>query len=113
MPHKDEAVRKAYMQEHYRNNKDVYNRTSKASLQKRQAVVNELKESSPCADCGVYYPHYVMDYDHLGDKVGNVSLLVKTASLQRVLDEIAKCDLVCSNCHRARTFLRASGEDAS
>ena len=26
-----------------------------------------------------------------------------------ILEEIAKCDVVCSNCHRARTYFRRSG----
>ena len=27
-------------------------------------ILNELKSSTPCYDCGVKYPHYVMDFDH-------------------------------------------------
>ena len=29
-----------------------------------------------------------------------------TATMEDVLDEIAKCDVVCANCHRRRTALR-------
>jgi hypothetical protein len=66
-----------------------------------------MKEENPCVDCGQHYPFYVMQYDHTGDdKVMDVNRLTKQASWVRVLAEIAKCDLVCANCHAARTFLR-------
>lgn len=51
-----------------------------------------------------------MDLDHVsGTKYKDVSSMT-TYSWERVLAEIQKCDLVCSNCHRARTYLRSVGE---
>lgn len=49
-----------------------------------------------------------MDFDHVrGEKFANVSKMVNTCEkLSRIEDEIAKCDLVCSNCHRIRTEKR-------
>jgi hypothetical protein len=49
-----------------------------------------------------------MDFDHVrGEKVANVSVLVAGgASRRRVLAEIAKCEVVCANCHRERTHGR-------
>ncbi len=68
-----------------------------------RALLIELK-SVPCADCGIRYPHYVMDFDHVrGVKAGNVSLM-KAEGQAKLLAEVAKCDVVCSNCHRERTF---------
>ena len=65
-----------------------------------------LKEASPCADCGRSYPAYVMDFDHVrGTKSVGISLMF-SYSWQTILAEIAKCDLVCANCHRIRTFER-------
>lgn len=73
---------------------------------RRREWLNALK-SGPCADCGQTFPPVCMDFDHLGDdKTQIVSRLVyANASKATVLAEIAKCDLVCSNCHRIRTFL--------
>jgi hypothetical protein len=66
----------------------------------------ELK-SQPCTDCGVRYPHYVMDFDHVrGEKVAGLSDLLKVGDLARVKAEVLKCELVCSNCHRQRTWDR-------
>lgn len=77
-----------------------------AHREKNYDFVKRYKESNPCKDCGVRYPHYVVDLDHVrGDKKYNVSKMT-TYSKARILEEIAKCDVVCSNCHRARTHAR-------
>lgn len=70
--------------------------------------VAEIKEASPCMDCGVSYPHYVMDFDHVrGSKVRDLSTMCsRGTSKDKLMEEIAKCDLVCANCHRIRTFTR-------
>lgn len=69
--------------------------------------VREYKESNPCTDCGTHYPYWVMEFDHLGDKVFNIGDFRRfTTSLSRVKAEIQKCELVCSNCHRHRTYMR-------
>jgi len=51
-----------------------------------------------------------MDFDHVrGDKEFTVSKAVQRAyalTLSRVRAEIAKCDVVCANCHRIRTERR-------
>jgi hypothetical protein len=48
-----------------------------------------------------------MDLDHVrGRKEFKVSEVVQKAysiSLERLQAEIAKCDVVCANCHRVRT----------
>ena len=60
-------------------------------------------------DCGIKYPPYVMDFDHLGDKEFVISKGVSMHSPIKLLKEIAKCDVVCSNCHRLRTYNRRIG----
>lgn len=80
-------------------------RTRKARKTKRN-YINKLKDR-PCADCGVKHPHYVMDFDHRieGDKIVDVAQAVqKNWSLERIKKEVAKCDIVCANCHRIRTY---------
>jgi hypothetical protein len=67
-----------------------------------------LKEQRPCADCGVCFPAAAMQWDHLPgtQKVADVSNLVRRLCKSRVLEEIAKCELVCANCHAVRTVSR-------
>lgn len=66
------------------------------------------KESNPCADCGHKFHFAAMDFDHLPGtvKLGGVGSLVQKESWAVVEREIAKCELVCSNCHRVRTYDR-------
>ena len=42
--------------------------------------------------------------DHVGDdKSFNVSRMSRLGSKRKIDEEIAKCEVVCSNCHRERT----------
>jgi hypothetical protein len=71
------------------------------------ANLRDLKTKTPCVDCGINYPYYVMDFDHVrGQKHANVMELVSTLSKKKIDEEIAKCEIVCSNCHRIRTHMR-------
>lgn len=61
----------------------------------------------PCADCGLKYPPYVMDFDHVrGVKSFNISAKGRVCSMEKLMEEVSKCEIVCSNCHRIRTAKR-------
>jgi hypothetical protein len=49
-----------------------------------------------------------MDFDHRDPsaKGYTVSRMLLRASTEEILREAAKCDVVCANCHRMRTYLR-------
>jgi hypothetical protein len=66
-------------------------------------------KARPCVDCGVQYPFYIMEFDHVrGSKKNTVFTLWN--NLNAMLEELAKCDVVCSNCHAARTYFRRMQE---
>ena len=68
-----------------------------------RALVDSAKDV-PCMDCGVRYPPYVMDFDHRDPSVKFLGVGMMThRSPAKIIEEIAKCDVVCSNCHRIRT----------
>ncbi len=113
MPYRDIEDEREYQRQHYLRNQKLYKDRARISRIKtraeRREYVKNLKESSPCMDCGVYYPYYVMDFDHRGlDKEEAVARLVNSGGMKKLLAEIEKCDLVCSNCHRERTQARLS-----
>lgn len=63
----------------------------------------------PCADCGGTFHPFVMDFDHREGEAKrfNISAAVPLGlSLESVAEEAAKCDVICSNCHRMRTLRR-------
>ena len=111
MPYKDPDKQKQAQHEWYLKNKDLtierFRKSKPLYKERNKRFIRELKESQPCKDCAKKFPWYVMDYDHLRDKRLNLSHMCGRAySLDAIKDEIAKCDLVCSNCHRERTYLR-------
>jgi hypothetical protein len=81
-------------------------RDAHATITERTAYLIEFFRTRPCADCGQSDP-LVLEFDHLGPKNFNVAAGLRDRNWQSVLDEIAICDVVCANCHRRRTALRA------
>lgn len=69
----------------------------------KRRYVQKLK-ANPCMDCGGTFPACCMEFDHVrGTKIYIVSAMVgQSWSMQKLKEEIAKCDLVCANCHRIR-----------
>lgn len=58
-------------------------------------------------DCKVSYPYFVLDFDHREDKEFDLHKASRLGrSIANLKKEIAKCDIVCANCHRVRTFTR-------
>jgi hypothetical protein len=49
-----------------------------------------------------------MDFDHrdASTKKQQVTRMIGRAGLATILAEVAKCDIVCANCHRLRTYNR-------
>ena len=88
---------------------------NKTNRKRRRDRLIALKRGKPCVDCNEVYPHYVMDFDHVrGEKLKNLSKLVNSTYTWRLVEsEIEKCDLVCSNCHRIRTWNRLVGASSN
>src|SRR6476661_3498495 len=76
-------------------------------------ILDQLR-SVACADCGGTFPQCAMDFDHRDPttKTRSVTRMISRASIERILVEVAKCDIVCANCHRLRTFERRAKQTA-
>lgn len=75
-----------------------------AKKEPKLAILREAK-SKPCADCGKTYPICVMDFHHLDPskkeiKVGEAA--GTNISMEKFLEELSKCVILCANCHRLR-----------
>lgn len=68
-----------------------------------RALVDEAKDR-PCADCGGTWPARVMHLHHVEPttKRGGVSTMVSRATRAAIEVEIAKCIVLCANCHAIR-----------
>lgn len=59
----------------------------------------------PCRDCGERFDPVCMDFDHRPDEIKLFQLGDLSVGRARLAAEIAKCDIVCANCHRYRTYV--------
>lgn len=108
---KNKENQKRLWREHYTRNRQKYIDKSRAYRNSVRDFVREYKNSRPCVDCGVQYPYYVMDFDHTGDdKLFNIANKINSLSTDSIKKEIAKCELVCGNCHRERTHQRLNNK---
>ena len=112
MPYKDIDKQRAAVRDHYRRNKAYYLAKNIRNRNINKDLLDKFKDK-PCMDCGVKYPPYVMDFDHKKDKLFNISgKVLGGMSFKKLLLEIEKCDLVCANCHRIRTYNRTYASEA-
>jgi hypothetical protein len=91
---------------------DEYEEKIKTAVRDRRQVarkfLTEYKKGKACIDCKMGYPYYILQFDHVrGTKVANLSDLARVATMEEVIEEVAKCDLVCGNCHAHRSYMRS------
>lgn len=105
---KDDPRNKEAKLRHYYKNKQQYLDNNKKKRETMARFTNAVK-SYPCVDCGANYPPYVMQFDHLQQfqKEGTICAIKRNGSWNKLIQEIMKCDLVCSNCHAERTHKRS------
>lgn len=82
----------------YRAGRAAY---AKARKDRRKYWINKYKEAKGCSMCDFRGPGYCYDWHHVGVgkdfEINSGQLLF---SLKRLFNEMRKCILVCSNCHR-------------
>ena len=103
--HKDAL--NAYQKQYYREHaNEIGARSKRRHHTHRRALVASLKNGKSCIYCGESNP-VCLDWHHRnpGNKLFNISTVGSTKeSLEFLQDEIAKCDMVCANCHRKIHF---------
>lgn len=98
---------KNFSGEYYVRNKKKRKESNRLIHESRRKVIRAIKENTPCKDCGIKYPYWIMQFDHVrGKKSFTISKMMDKRGLEILLREIAKCDVVCSNCHADRTHKR-------
>jgi hypothetical protein len=88
---------------HYKSNKAAYKeRNLQRRLERKTWFSNEVKKNLACLECGESDP-VCLDFHHRDQttKLESVSkLLTDLRSKTKILAEVAKCDVLCANCHR-------------
>ena len=101
MPYKDPEKRRELSKKHYEANKTNY-ATNKAKLRKKKwAWLREYKKDKQCKECGENHPACLCFHhrDPAQKEMGIAVMVNRCFSIERILAEIAKCDVYCLNCH--------------
>lgn len=108
--------RAAYKQKHYAANRQTYidraaARTRRLAKERAEFLIDYFL-THPCVDCGEADP-IVLEFDHQQDKAFGIANGLRSRSWDALIAEMAKCEVVCANCHRRRTaerggFVRAA-----
>jgi len=107
MPYKDKERQAKAVRESYERNKKAYREKENLIVQRNKRFVLKYLETHPCIDCGESDP-IVLDFDHVrGVKIANVSRGVRDRwDIEKLKEEIFKCEVRCANCHRRITYIR-------
>jgi len=91
---------------HYERNKEQYIQRTKENKLKKKKFVEDYKKERECEDCGEgFYRCLQFHHRNPEEKFKGVSEMADlNYSIERIKDEIEKCDLVCANCHRKRHY---------
>lgn len=102
MPYKDIEKQRASQRKHYEANKDKFRERLKLRRKERREWFDNITNGIKCVVCGEE-ERICLDFHHTNpkDKDSTVTKLLNDfRSKERVLNEIKKCKVLCSNCHR-------------
>ena len=104
---KCKSCKREYNNNYYNNKSkldkiDKYHKQQKRIIKNKQFIYDYLK-NNPCKECGESRV-VCLDFNHLENKNFGISDGVnKGYSLNKLKEEIKKCEVLCSNCHRVFT----------
>ena len=93
----------AYNAKHYKENKQYYLDKNARLQAEKVAFVEAFKLAAGCCKCGYRACAAALDLHHTqDDKSFNVSSGIRTGGVgwKRLHEELAKCEVICANCHR-------------
>ena len=79
--------------------------TYRETAWKRRVVLAKIKVASGCIDCGYNAHSVALDFDHVepSKKLFSISSEIGRHSWDEIMEEVEKCEIRCSNCHRVKT----------
>ena len=104
---------------HTQRARDTYRKNPTRAMDQARAFKRDKRQwifslkNRPCIDCGGVFHPECMDFDHMDhdEKELCISAMYRrNFSREKILAEVDKCEVVCSNCHRMRTKARSEGK---
>ncbi len=104
MPNKDIKKQKELQRKHYQNNKEKYADAQRKKRRENKKIVSDFKRGKSCV-CGESHP-CCLDFHHRDSKLKErvISKAMWEWGAERLKNEIEKCELICSNCHRKHHY---------
>ena len=101
MAYKDNEKKKEYARQHYKDNALYYREKADKHRKKKVAWLKKFKETLTCEMCGEACS-VCLEFHHTGDdkKIDVAQAAHNAWSVEKMLEEIAKCNVLCANCHR-------------
>jgi predicted HNH restriction endonuclease len=93
---------KEYQAKWYSKNKQKQIDKSEKRRKEIKAKIRSYKSSLKCEKCSENHPA-CLDFHHIdpSKKEANIyQIAIKGWSWDRIMEEIAKCQVLCANCHR-------------
>ena len=103
MPYINKIAQQAAQHRNYLNHKGKYKASLVARIQRNRDFVTGFKANKKCSHCPenraiCLHFHHIKGHKQPGDK-GVSELIRNGSSIQRITEEIAKCIILCANCH--------------
>lgn len=89
-------------------NRCLYIKYTRPLVEEKTKEIHEYQLEKGCLDCGFNKHPAALEFDHIPgtEKKFNIGEEIGNRSRQALWEEIAKCDVVCANCHAIRTANR-------
>lgn len=100
-----------YQRKYWAEHPEYRKRCADEKKRRRLELIEWVRQylvQHPCVDC-CEKDLVVLEFDHVRGRKSRDVMGLLNGSLERLEAEIAKCDVVCANCHTRRTAQRLSG----
>ena len=97
---------KQIRKESYEKNKSVTLKRNKKNVSKTREWYHAYKSTLKCSQCSESHPA-CLEFHHRDSKTKDkeVSMMLQsTISKEKLMKEIEKCDVLCSNCHKKHHY---------
>jgi len=91
------------LKEYYKENKDRFRKHNKVNRLRNAEYIQEAKRNGKCVSCGWNDHPCALDFHHIdpASKITEIASMTRGgSSIEKIQEEMNKCVLMCSNCHR-------------
>jgi hypothetical protein len=104
--YKDIEKQQQYQRDWYQRNKERRLKRQRELRDIQRQIIAQEKVRRGCAHCGYRESPVALDaHHHNGDKEFEIGkAVVARKSIEEIMIELAKCEILCANCHRIEHY---------